>query len=169
MRWLALFLGLMAATVAEAEPASLDAYMSQPRVQPDAVIRYGEAPSQVVELFKPRGQGPHPVVVLLHGGCYLKAYEGLPQTSGIAADLARRGYAVWNVEYRGLGEPGAGYPGTFQDVAAAIDRIRAEAKTHGLDPTRVVALGHSAGGHLALWAAAPRSYRRTARSMSPTR
>jgi acetyl esterase/lipase len=92
-------------------------------------------------------------VVLIHGGCYLAEYEGLPQTSGIAADLARRGYAVWNVEYRKLGEVGAGYPGTFLDVADAVDRIRAQAPKYDLDTRRVVALGHSAGGHLALWAA----------------
>jgi acetyl esterase/lipase len=91
--------------------------------------------------------------VLIHGGCYLAEYQGLAQTSGIAADLARRGFAVWNVEYRKLGEPGAGYPGTFLDVAAAVDRIRAEAGRYRLDAKRVVALGHSAGGHLALWAA----------------
>ncbi len=74
--------------------------------------------------------------------------------SGVAADLARRGFAVWNVEYRKLGEPGAGYPGTFLDVADAVDRIRVEAPRYGLDTKRVMALGHSAGGHLALWAAA---------------
>ena len=143
-----------AASVAAAEPAPLSAYMDQPCQAPDAVIAYGQAPSQVVELFLPKGRGPHPVVVLLHGGCYLQQLQGLPQTSGIARDLARRGYAVWNVEYRRLGEPGAGYPGTFQDVAAAVDSIRGEAARHRLDTTRVIALGHSAGGHLALWAAA---------------
>jgi acetyl esterase/lipase len=127
--------------------------MEQPRSAPHARIAYGAAASQVVELFLPKGRGPHPVVVLLHGGCYLQRFEGLPQTSGVAADLARRGFAVWNVEYRRLGEPGAGYPGTFEDVATAVDRIRAEAAKYRLDTSRVVALGHSAGGHLGLWAA----------------
>ncbi|WP_374472856.1 alpha/beta hydrolase [Phenylobacterium sp.] len=154
LRWALAGALLLAGGMAEAEPLPLAAYMEQPRVQPDTVIRYGEAPSQVVELFSPRGPGPHPVVVLLHGGCYRQAFEGLPQTSGIAADLARRGFAVWNVEYRRLGEPGAGYPGTFQDVAAALDRLRDEAPRRGLDLRRVATLGHSAGGHLALWAAA---------------
>jgi acetyl esterase/lipase len=144
---------MTAAGMASAEPAPLAAYMEQAVVKPDARIAYGPAPSQVVELFLPKGKGPHPVVVLLHGGCWLKEFEGLPQTSGIAADLARRGMAVWNVEYRRLGEPGAGYPGTFQDVAVAVDRLRAEAPRYNLDLTRVVAAGHSAGGHLALWAA----------------
>ena len=154
MRWLAAMLGAMTATTAHAEPATVEAYMGQPQVKADVRIAYGPAPAQVVDLFLPQGRGPHPVVVLIHGGCYLAEYQGLPQTSGIAGDLARRGYAVWNVEYRKLGEPGAGYPGTFQDVAEAVDRIRLEAPTYSLDTRRVVAMGHSAGGHLALWAAA---------------
>ncbi len=128
--------------------------MGQPQVKADARIAYGPAPAQVVDLFLPKGRGPHPVVVLIHGGCYLAEYQGLAQTSGIAADLAGRGYAVWNVEYRELGEAGAGYPGTCLDVADAVDRIRSEAKAYRLDARRVVAVGHSAGGHLALWAAA---------------
>jgi acetyl esterase/lipase len=144
---------ILAVGAAQAEPASLDAYMQQPRHGPDATVAYGPAPSQVAELFLPKGKGPHPVVVLLHGGCFLKELEGFPQTSALAADLAARGYAVWNVEYRKLGEAGAGYPGTFQDVATAIDRLRSEAPKHDLDLGRVVAVGHSAGGHLALWAA----------------
>ena len=139
--------------MARAEPASLDDYMRQARRQADDVVRYGPAPSQVAELFLPKGRGSHPVVILLHGGCFLKQYEGFAQTSTLAADLAGRGYAVWNVEYRKLGEPGAGYPGTFQDVGAAVDRLRAEAPKFDLDLGRVVAMGHSAGGHLALWAA----------------
>ncbi len=147
---------ILAAGAAHAEPASLDDYMKQARHRPDAAVHYGPAPSQVAELFLPKAGGPHPVVVLLHGGCFLKQYEGFPQTSGLAADLAQRGYAVWNVEYRKLGEPGAGYPGTFQDVATAVDALRAEAPKYHLDLSRVVAIGHSAGGHLALWAAGRR-------------
>lgn len=154
MRRLAPILFLMCAQPAMAEPATVKDYMSQPQAKADARIAYGAAPAQVAELFLPKGEGPHPVVVLIHGGCYLAEYQGLAQTSGIAADLARRGYAVWNVEYRKLGEAGAGYPGTFLDVADAIDRLRAEAPKYGFDLKRVVAVGHSAGGHLALWAAA---------------
>ena len=152
--WLAAILLASSVGMASAEPASVQAYMTQPQVKADARIAYGEAPAQVVDIFLPNGPGPHPVVVLLHGGCYLAEYQGLPQTSGVAADLARRGFAVWNVEYRKLGEPGSGYPGTFLDVADAVDRIRAEAPRYHLDISRVVAIGHSAGGHLALWAAA---------------
>ena len=153
-RLLAAILGALSATACQAAPASVEAYMGQPQVKADVRIAYGPAPAQVVDLFLPKTKGPHPVVVLLHGGCYLAEYKGLAETSGVAAELARRGYAVWNVEYRKLGEPGAGYPGTVQDVATAVDRIRAEAPKYRLDAHRVVALGHSAGGHLALWAAA---------------
>ena len=153
MKWFAALLALTTAA-AHAEPASVQDYMRQPPRKPAARIAYGPAPAQVVEVFLPKGRGPHPVVVLIHGGCYLAEFEGLAQTSGIAADLARRGYAVWNVEYRKLGEAGAGYPGTFLDIADAVDRIRVEAAHYHLDTGRVVALGHSAGGHLALWAAA---------------
>src|SRR5690242_13971338 len=106
----------MAADPILAAPATVQDYMGQPQHVADAVVRYGAAPSQVAELFLPKAAGPHAVVVLLHGGCFLKEFEGLAQTSAIAADLAGRGYAVWNVDYRKLGEPGAGYPGTFQDV-----------------------------------------------------
>jgi acetyl esterase/lipase len=151
--WLAALTGAFFATAAMAEPATVQDYMNQPQVKADARIAYGAEPAQVVDLFLPKGKGAHPVVVLIHGGCYLAQYQGLPQTSGMAADLARRGYAVWNIEYRKLGEAGAGYPGTFLDVADAVDRIRVDAPKYGLDPRRVVALGHSAGGHLALWAA----------------
>ncbi|WP_293905105.1 alpha/beta hydrolase [Phenylobacterium sp.] len=153
-RWVAAILAAASATACHAAPASVQDYMGQAPVKADARIAYGPAPAQVVDLFLPKTKGPYPVVVLLHGGCFLAEYQGLPQTSAIAADLAKRGYAVWNVEYRKLGEPGAGYPGTFLDVADAVDRLKVEARKYRLDPKRVVALGHSAGGHLALWAAA---------------
>ena len=153
IRWVVILSTILAAASAHADPASLDDYMKLARHKADETIHYGPAPSQVAELFLPKTKGPHPVVVLLHGGCFLKQYEGFPQTSALAADLAGRGYAVWNVEYRKLGEAGAGYPGTFQDVATAVDRLRTEAPKYGLDLRRVIAVGHSAGGHLALWAA----------------
>lgn len=154
IRRLAVILALMSAQPAMADPATVQDYMAQPQAKADARIAYGAEPAQVVDLFLPKGKGPHPVVVLIHGGCYLAEYQGLPQTSGVAADLAKRGYAVWNVEYRKLGEAGAGYPGTLLDVAEAVDRLRTEAPKYGFDLKRVVAVGHSAGGHLALWAAA---------------
>jgi acetyl esterase/lipase len=153
-RWLAAIALTLMTSAVHAEPATVQAYMTQPQVKASVRIAYGAAPAQVADLFLPPGKGPHPVVILIHGGCYLAEYRGLAESSGVAADLARRGYAVWNVEYRKLGEAGAGYPGTFLDVADAVDRLRSEAPKYQLDLRRVVALGHSAGGHLALWAAA---------------
>jgi acetyl esterase/lipase len=110
---------------------------------------YGGHPSQVCELFAPAGHGPHPVAVLIHGGFWRQRY-GRELQRGIARDLAARGWAAWNVEYRRLGG-GGGWPATFEDVAAAVDAL---ADT-GLDLSGpVVAIGHSAGGQLAVWAAA---------------
>src|SRR3712207_3162077 len=81
---------------------------------------------------------------------------GREQLRHLGPELTRRGIAVWSIGYRRADEPGGGYPGTFQDVAQAIDRLRWDADRYGLDLTRTVLAGHSAGGHLALWAAARR-------------
>ena len=111
--------------------------------------RYGPDRSQRGELHLPSGPGPHPVMLLLHGGSWRKRY-GIVVMRGLAADLLRRGWAVWNIEYRRLGA-GGGWPATFEYVAAAVDHL-AEIDAP-LDMARVSLLGHSAGGHLALWAA----------------
>ena len=113
-------------------------------------LRYGRAPSQFGELFLPQGAGPHPVAVVLHGG-FWKAQYGRRLMHAVCEDLAARGWAAWNLEYRRLGlGNGGGWPATFDDVAAGIDHL---ARVDGLDRSRVVAIGHSAGGHLAAWAA----------------
>ncbi|HYF22860.1 MAG TPA: alpha/beta hydrolase [Caulobacteraceae bacterium] len=127
--------------------------LQRPRGTADARIPYGADPLQFVDLWRPAGPGPHPVVVVIHGGCWRADLPGVELTDYMAEDLRRRGIAVWNVEYRRVGHPGGAYPGTFQDVGAAIDLLRAEAPRRGLKLDRVVAVGHSAGGHLALWAA----------------
>ena len=114
-------------------------------------IAYGPAPSQAGELYLPEGDGPFPVAVLLHGG-YWAAMFDRRQMTALADDLVGQGYAVWNVGYRRVGEEGAGWPGTFEDVAAAVDAVADLDPV--LDVTRVVAIGHSAGGQLAAWAAA---------------
>ncbi|MCY0386118.1 alpha/beta hydrolase [Robbsia sp. Bb-Pol-6] len=121
---------------------------------PDATFRYGGAASQKAELFLPEGNGPFPVVVLLHGGCWNSQYQGLTQLRALAAAFASQGIAVWNVEYRRVDEAGGGYPGTYRDVDAAIDLLVKTAPDVGIDTRRVVAVGHSAGAQLALWAAA---------------
>jgi len=120
---------------------------------PDETVRYGEAPSKFAELWLPAGgDGPHPVVILVHGGCWLAEYD-LAHVRPLAAALAQAGYATWSLEYRRVGEAGGGWPGTFEDVAAAVDFL-ARRPDSRLDPDRIVLAGHSAGGHLALWAAA---------------
>jgi acetyl esterase/lipase len=114
--------------------------------------RYGRARSQRADLYVPDGPGPHPVVVMLHGG-YWRSRYGKSLMRGVSADLARRGFAAWNVEYRRVGRHGGGWPATFDDVAAAIDLL-AELGDERLDLDDVAAVGHSAGGQLAIWAAA---------------
>jgi acetyl esterase/lipase len=117
--------------------------------------RYGDAPSQHGALHLPDGAGPHPVVVLVHGGFWWARYDRTLMTP-LALDVVRRGWAAWNIEYRRVGEPGGGWPGTFEDAAAAVDHLATLVADEAapLDIDRVVAMGHSAGGHLALWLAA---------------
>ncbi len=124
--------------------------------QPSAplTVAYGPDPLQHVELWKPKGNGPFPVVLLIHGGCWQSEVAKADIMHRMAQALAMRGVAVWNIEYRGVDVTGGGYPGTFEDVAAAADRLRERAAEFDLDGRRVVAVGHSAGGHLALWLAA---------------
>jgi acetyl esterase/lipase len=115
--------------------------------------RYGEHPRQVADLHRPTGPGPFPVVVVLHGGYWQQPYTKLVMRP-LCVDLAQRGYAAFNVEYRRLGREGGGWPQTFDDVANAIDHLAdGGMRGAGLDLARVTLLGHSAGGQLALWAA----------------
>jgi len=115
------------------------------------VHSYGPHRSQRADLYLPLGAGPHPVMVAIHGGAWHKRY-GRSLMRGLAGDLVRRGWAVWNIEYRRLGGGGGGWPATFDDVAAAVDHLGS--LDAPLDLDGVSFLGHSAGGHLALWAGA---------------
>lgn len=113
---------------------------------------YGGHPSQLCELFLPAGDGPFPVAVLIHGGFWRERYD-LRLEDRLVADLADRGWAVWNLEYRRVGRRSqGGWPATVEDVAAGIDHLAG--LDEPLDTDRVVAIGHSAGGQLCLWAAA---------------
>ena len=128
--------------------------LGRPRPAPTATVSYGADPLQVADVWLPEGSGPHPVVLMVHGGCWQTEIADRTIMNWIAEDLRRRGIAVWNIDYRGVDRPGGGYPGTFRDAAAAADALRAHAAEYRLDLGRVVATGHSAGGHLALWLAA---------------
>jgi acetyl esterase/lipase len=106
---------------------------------------YGSDPSQFADLYPPVGPPRPGTVVLIHGG-FWRARFGADHLAEVAADLAGRGWVTWNIEYRRVGI-GGGYPTTLEDVAAAIDALG------DVNQGRVVAVGHSAGGHLATWAA----------------
>jgi acetyl esterase/lipase len=118
------------------------------------ILRYGDGPEQYVELMQPERRrpeegAPHPCVVLLHGGFWRARYD-LDLTRPLARAVTDAGLAAANVEYRRVGGSGGGFPETLTDVAAALDRI---ATVPGLDAARLVLVGHSAGGQLALWTA----------------
>jgi acetyl esterase/lipase len=133
-------------------PVSWAEITALPVPPPDHRLAYGEHPLQFGELRLPAGPGPHPVAVLLHGGCWRAEYD-LEYMSHMGAALARAGVAVWTPEYRRVGDEGGGWPGTFQDAAGALARVDELAQDHALDLERVVLVGHSAGAHLALWLA----------------
>ncbi|HXQ11379.1 MAG TPA: alpha/beta hydrolase [Caulobacteraceae bacterium] len=128
--------------------------LGRPLPRPSERVAYGPGPLQFGELWLPAGKGPFPVVLMIHGGCWRSNVAKLSIMNYAAKDLAAHGIAVWNIEYRGIDRPGGGYPGTFQDVAAGAEALRGVAAAHHLEIDRVVALGHSAGGHLAFWLAA---------------
>ncbi|GIV95457.1 MAG: hypothetical protein KatS3mg057_0114 [Herpetosiphonaceae bacterium] len=115
-------------------------------------IAYGRMALQFGDLRLPAGGGPFPVVIMIHGGFWRSAYD-LEHTGHLCAALTDAGVATWNIEYRRVGNPGGGWPGTFFDVALATDFVRELARSYPLDLSRVVVAGHSAGGHLALWVA----------------
>lgn len=121
-------------------------------------IAYGPAPDQVGDLYLPRrafrgNSGRAPVACLLHGGFWRMPY-GRDHIAPIALDLTDRGFAVWNLEYRRVGTVGGGWPGTLQDVGTGIDQLAALQEVgEPIDLERVTVVGHSAGGHLALWCA----------------
>jgi acetyl esterase/lipase len=148
-------------------PIGFSDLLARPRPTGGVRHAYGADPLQFGELWTPEGPGPHPVVIMIHGGCWRADLPGLELMDHAVADLARRGMALWNLEYRRIGHAGGGYPGTFLDVAAGVDHLRALAGDHDLDLSRVVLSGHSAGGHLAVWALARRRLPRSSPLWTP--
>lgn len=116
----------------------------------DHTISYGPDRLQFGELRLPKGDGPYPLLILIHGGCWLSEFD-ITHSRKLANGFASAGIAVWNIEYRRVGDEGGGWPGTFEDIAVGGDYVSELAKTFSLDLSRVIVAGHSAGGHLALW------------------
>lgn len=120
----------------------------------DGRIQYGDDPRiQFGEMRLPERAGPYPVAIVIHGGCWSSKYN-YRHITGLSAALTRSGIATWTIEYRRIGDPGGGWSGTFTDVATATDYLRTLAQQYSLDLFRVITVGHSSGGQLALWLAA---------------
>jgi acetyl esterase/lipase len=124
-------------------------------------IVYGNDPLQFGELNLPTSGNNFPVAIVIHGGCWVNQLPGLPAEATsldllrpLAHELANHGIATWNIEYRRIGNSGGGWPGTFEDISAAADKLNAIASANHLDLSHVIVIGHSAGGQLALWLAA---------------
>jgi acetyl esterase/lipase len=126
----------------------------------DGRISYGDQASQFVDFRRPRGQdqgeargeAPAPLAVMIHGGFWRVRY-GLEHSAHVCAAISSAGFATANLEYRRVGEPGGGWPGTLEDVTRGVAFAREHAREFGGDRARTFVLGHSAGGHLALWVA----------------
>jgi acetyl esterase/lipase len=127
--------------------------LSRPQPPPDKREAYGSDPNQFIELRLPRTKKPYPVLLNLHGG-YWRAKYDLTHAGHMCEALRAAGLATFNVEYRRVGNPGGGWPGTFADIRSAYRYVRQEARRFQLDLNRLVVLGHSAGGQLALCLAA---------------
>src|SRR5262245_9145059 len=152
VRWLAPAAVALAGVFLLAQTLQFSDVQKIPPAPSDARVPYGTAPQQFVDLRVPSGPGPHPVVLLIHGGCWRSSIN-LDNISMLAAALKNAGVATASIEYRRIGDEGGGAPGTFDDVEAAFNRLPALAREHRLDLRRLAVAGHSAGGHLALWLA----------------
>jgi len=129
--------------------------LDMPAPAADIRLHYGQDALQFGDLRMPAGPGPHPVAIVIHGG-FWRAKYGLAYAGHMAAALTAAGIATWNLEYRRMGNPGGGWPGTFLDNALGADYVRELARKYPLHLEKVISIGHSAGGHLAVWLAARR-------------
>src|SRR5690606_17046242 len=129
-----------------------ESILTRPAPPADARIAYGDAPQHVADLRRPPGDGPHPAAITIHGGYWRNRYS-LDYLGHLCAALTGLGLVTWNLEYRRVGDPGGGWPGTFHDVVNGSRYLLDHADELGVDRSRVVVLGHSAGGHLASWLA----------------
>lgn len=136
-----------------AAPAIAQHILQLPPPKADARIPYGKDPVQFGDLRMPAGPGPHPLVIVIHGG-FWKAQYNLLHAGHMCAALKAAGAATWSLEYRRVGQPGGGWPGTFEDIIRGAGHMRALTKRYPINLDRLVAAGHSAGGQLAFWLAA---------------
>ncbi len=142
---------------AERPPVAWSEIAALPIPEPQHRIAYGPDSLNFGELRLPTTPAPaagYPVAVIIHGGCWQAAFA-VDHISHVAAALTRAGVATWAIEYRRVGDVGGGWPGTFDDVTLGTAHVAALAGLYRLDLDRVVLVGHSAGGQLALWAAGP--------------
>ena len=167
-----LLIGIFAATLAVGQSPNGDAharhvsahharhlmspqeFQALPSLPADYRISYGTDENQFGDLRVPPGPGPHPLAILIHGGCWKADFATLRDLAPMADALKIQGVATWNIEYRRLSQPGSGWPGTYLDVGKAVDYVRTIAAENHLDLANAIVLGHSAGGHLAMWVAA---------------
>ena len=127
--------------------------MERPPPPFDKRLQYGQNPQHFAELRFPDGPGPFPFLFVIHGGFWQSSYD-LSHIGHLCAALTREGIITCNLEYRRVGDSGGGWPGTFQDVSLATDHILETISSDPrVDAARTAVLGHSAGGHLALWLA----------------
>lgn len=138
-----------------AECAISQDILTLPPPSADARVRYGEDRNQFADLRLPKRTGPHPVVIFIHGGYWRSEYD-LSHGGHLCAAITQAGFATWSLEYRRVGQLGGGWPGTMDDVRSGAIHLNKIARQRGLDLSRVVIAGHSAGGQLALWLAAQR-------------
>lgn len=134
----------------------LDGYVKLKSLsKPHSRHYYGEDKKvQFADLYLPsKKKQSYPVIALIHGGCWDVGYEGLAQMGAMADSLLNEGFAVWNIEYRCVNYPGGGYPGTYQDIQGALIKLAEVGSKNNLDMDNIIVMGHSAGGHLAIWSA----------------
>jgi acetyl esterase/lipase len=135
---------------------SAEDILSKPQPPPDERVAYGADPNQFLEVRLPSAKAPHPVLLNIHGGFWRAKYD-LAHAGHLCEALRVSGFATFNLEYRRIGNPGGGWPGTFEDIRSAYRFIQQEHSRFHLDVDRLVVMGHSAGGQLALCLAAHES------------
>jgi len=144
---------------------SAEDILSRPQPPPDERVAYGADPNQYLEVRLPRAKGPHSVLLNIHGGYWRSRYD-LTHAGHLCEALRAAGVATFNIEYRRVGNHGGGWPGSFEDIRSAWRFVQQEHSRFHLDPDRLVVMGHSAGGQLALCLAAHETSVRRAISLA---